>query len=313
MIVYTDSAKYADMIVTNASWRECAITSLAPAMQELSRSVFADRPVYEAEVWGGAGWPHLLIAEESERSQYDLLIELRRQGLRLPDGVLCLCGTGRGLHGLRQRPWAAEAGNIHLSVHLAPGRLATSSGIPFMVLAAISVIDTIDSVPGLSARAGIKWVNDILLDGAKVAGVLAYTEGAGQAIDAAVLGIGLNVERTPDVAATEFVPRVGSLRDFASDATTTCTQGALFERLAAFLADNYQKLLDGRARGLIDRYRERSIVLGMDVTVCVDDNSIPSETVARGTVVGIGDNLELQIAGCDTPATRGRLILNSET
>jgi len=311
MKVYTDSAKYADSILVRASWQQRDATSVPSEIKPLFAAVFAERPVYETEVWGGAGWPYLLIAETSDHSQYDLLIELRREGMHLPDGVLCLCGEGRGLHGLRQRPWAAEAGNIHLSVHLAPDRLVTSSGIPFMVLAAISVIDTIDSLSGLSARAGIKWVNDILLEGAKVAGVLAYTEGSGKAIDAAVLGIGLNVETTPEVPGTLFVPHVGSLRDFVSD-SSTCTNGSVLERLAAFLADNYRQLLAGRSEDLIDRYRDRSIAIGKYVTVYVDDVSGSEELIAKGEVTAIGDNLELSIAGRRAPVTRGRLVLGSE-
>lgn len=312
MKVYTDNPKFADLMVQGVAWRPFESAAATAEIKQLTATVFAERTFLEAEVETEQRWQHLLMAERSARSQYDILIEQRRQGLRLPDGVLCLCGSGSGLHGLRQRPWAAEAGNIHLSVHLAPDRLVTDSGIPFMVLAAVSVLDAIDSISGLTARVGIKWVNDILIDNAKVSGVLAYTEGAGRSVDAAVLGIGLNVETTPNVEATPFVPRVGSLREVSSDGNIL-SQGLVCEQLLAALDRNYQSLLDGRSEELLDRYRERSIVVGRDVTVYVDDASSSPETIARGTVERVGDNLELYMVGRDTPVSRGRLVLDSQT
>jgi BirA family biotin operon repressor/biotin-[acetyl-CoA-carboxylase] ligase len=311
MKVYTDSTNFADLMVWGATWRLYEPAAATQEIRRLNAAVFGERPVQEAEVQTRQRWQYLLASASSHRSQYDLLIDLRRQGQAFPDGVLCLAGAGNGLHGLRQRPWAAEAGNIHLSVHFVPDRLVTDSGIPFMVLAAVSVVDAIDSVSGLTETAGIKWVNDILLDNAKVAGVLAYTEGAGKSVDAAVLGIGLNVETTPTVAGTPFVPRVGAIRDFLS-APGVCTQGAVFEALIAALDHNYQLLLDGRVSDLMNRYRERSVVVGKAVTVCVDDASSPPVIIATGRVEEIGDNLELFVAGHDTPVTRGRLILESE-
>ena len=68
----------------------------------------------------------------------------------------------------------------------------------------------------------------------------------------------------------------------------------------------------GQKSELIDRYRERSVVVGKEVRVCVDDASSPSKTIAEGKVQNIGDNLELYLAGRDAPVTRGRLILESE-
>ena len=312
MIVYTDSTNFAERLIPSAAWRPYQASAATLEMRHLIAGVFAEKPVYEAEVPSALRWQHLLVAETSLRSQYDLLVEQRREGNKLPDGILCLTGAGGGLHGLRQRPWAAEAGNIHLSVHLAPELSVTDSGIPFMVLAAVSVVDAIDFVSDLTTTAGIKWVNDILLDTTKVGGVLAYTEGAGRSVEAVVLGIGLNVETTPTVAGTPFVPKVGSLRDFAS-AAAACTMGLVFEKLLIALDSNYQLLLDGRSSELIDRYRERSIVVGMEVTVCADDSASPPNMIARGRVKEIGDNLELSIAGCDAPVSRGRLILDPET
>jgi BirA family biotin operon repressor/biotin-[acetyl-CoA-carboxylase] ligase len=196
-------------------------------------------------------------------------------------------------------------------VHLLPGETKIDSGIPFMVLAAISAVEAIDTMPGLDHAAGIKWVNDILIEGAKVAGVLAYSEGSGKSVDAAVLGIGLNAETTPTVEGTPFVPSVSSLGDHADD-PGSCKQSDVFQALLESLDRNYQLLLDGQERDLIERYRQRSVIIGRDVEVCSDDASSPPSVLARGRVRAIGDNLELHLDGHGEPVTRGRLILKSE-
>lgn len=311
MIVYTDSTDFADFSISGANWHPFHDSGRSPEIRELTAAAFGEKSVYVAEVPSSRRWRYLFASETSSRSQYDMLIEQRRRGGELPDGLLCLSGAGGGLHGLRNRPWAAETGNIHLSVHLTPKREGPVSGIPFMVLAAVSVLDTIDSVPALASKAAVKWVNDILIENAKVAGVLAYTEGAGQAVDAAVLGIGLNVEKTPSVAGTPFVPEVGSLRDFIPD-PAECTQERILRQLLEALDRNYDVLLQGRSVELIDRYRERSVVVGRRVKVYADDAASPPNLIAEGLVEGIGDSLELVLTGRSSAVSRGRLIIDSE-
>ena len=59
------------------------------------------------------------------------------------------------------------------------------------LVAALAVAHTVDELTG--RRALVKWPNDVLLDGRKVAGILAELKGV-----AVVLGIGLNVNQTAD-------------------------------------------------------------------------------------------------------------------
>jgi BirA family biotin operon repressor/biotin-[acetyl-CoA-carboxylase] ligase len=168
-------------------------------------------------------------------------------------------------------------------------------------------VDAIDAIPGLEESAGIKWVNDILIDGAKVGGVLAYTQSMGGAISGAVLGIGVNVETEPDIEPTPFVPQAGTLRSKASR-PEACNQQSFFAALAAALDTNYTRLLAGEYEALLERYRERSLVIGRQVTLCADKPGPELDVIARGRVSRIGDALELAIEGYEQPFTKGRLI-----
>jgi biotin-(acetyl-CoA carboxylase) ligase len=149
-------------------------------------------------------------------------------------------------------------------------------------------------------------VNDIVIGGAKVCGVLAHSQAVQKTVTGAVLGIGLNVESTPIVAPTPYTPNVASLRNFVEDASS-CSREAVFFTLIRILADNYARLLDGGYRRLLDRYCRRSGVIGKNVTVCFDDRF--RETVS-GKVERIGDELELYLENIDKPVSRGRLILD---
>jgi BirA family biotin operon repressor/biotin-[acetyl-CoA-carboxylase] ligase len=310
MVVYTDSIDFAEQAIPQAHKRWSPTANPPTDVQNLADHLYEEKGYYESSLKSETNWKYLFLVEFSPRSQYDLLIDLSRDS-SLSDGVLCLTGASDKLHGFKNRSWTASPGNTHLSVHLVPAKAMEHFGVGFTILAAVSVVDAIDGLPGLERRAGIKWVNDILIEGAKVCGVLAYTQTMKDVVSSAVLGIGLNVETTPSVDPTPYVPRVAALRDFAPD-PSTCTQGAVLEKLVHALDRNYRSYLDGGYKALIDRYRERSLVTGREVTVRSDDPSTESEVIASGRVSGLGENLELFIEGIDEPVSRGRLILHGE-
>jgi BirA family biotin operon repressor/biotin-[acetyl-CoA-carboxylase] ligase len=253
-------------------------------------------------------WTHLFLTADSAHSQCAQLIALSRSGHDIPDRTACLAGTGQGFHGFKGRPWSAAPGNIHLAVHFAPARVIERFEVAFTILAALSVVDALDEVPGLRHRSGIRWVNDIVVDDAKLGGVLAYTQTRDRTVTSAVLGIGLNVEVTPAVGLTPFVPAVSSLRDLSADGACV-TQREMLEQLLSALQRNYDRLLQTGYRPLLERYRKRSTIIGRECTVCTDESDMEIEVTATGRVIAIGDGLELHLEGERKPVTRGRLFI----
>jgi len=311
MIVYADAVAFADRVIHPARkpWASPADQGLG--VLRLCDSFYQGNRFYQSSLESDLLWKYLFLVEHAPRSHYDLLIELARGANALPDGVLCLAGSGEKFHGFKDRLWSACRGNIHLSAYVAPGKPIAQYGVGFTILAAVSVVDAIDSIPGLNAPAGVKWVNDILIEGSKVCGVVAYTQTVNGTVSAAIIGIGLNVETTPSVEPTPHVPRVAALRDFASDPSAV-TQGLVFDKLIRALDRNYKLLLEGKNGILLDHYCERSLILGRQVTVYSDESGSKSEIVTRGRVCGIGENLELFLKGASKPVWRGRLILEDE-
>ena len=311
MAVHTTSIDYAAVVLP-----EEAVSCLAPAdnmeheMASLAQAVWPGHPPIHSAPQDVFPRGHLFLSEFSAISQYDRLVELAGNGTGLPDRVACLAGSGLDFRGYKGRPWLAIPGNLHLVVHLAPSRPVDRFHVAFTVLAALSVVEALDGIPGLEGRAGIKWVNDILVEDAKVSGVLAHTQSRGDVVASVVLGIGLNVEGTPRVEPTPFVPRAAALRDFLPpgqpDAQALALQGLLHA-----LDRNYRTLLEDGFDPLLARYRDRSAILGKKVVVCSEVSDHNCRVVAEGVVSGLGEALELFLEGRPEPITLGRLAVGS--
>jgi len=309
MKVYTDSPPFAAAFLpSEVAGGLVPSAGAGPEVHPLLKGVFGNTDTLHSARWRDAFFPHLLLSEFSLGSQYDHLIELARSEAGLPNGVVCLAGSGSGFHGFKGRSWAAVPGNLHLAVHLTPNQPIDRFGVAFTILAALSVADALNQIAGLEGSARIKWVNDILLGEAKVGGILAYTQSQGATVTSAVLGIGVNVETTPSVEPTPFVPRVSSIRDFLPEDGPDVRGTALGKVLKA-LEENYRTLLKDGVSPLLERYRENSMVVGEDVTICTDASDQTQEILAEGRVLALGENLELVMEDRSEPILGGRLVM----
>jgi BirA family biotin operon repressor/biotin-[acetyl-CoA-carboxylase] ligase len=158
-----------------------------------------------------------------------------------PHGTLVTAGeqtAGRGRHG---RTWSAPAGRgllLSLVLREVPALLALAS--------AVAVADVV------GADAAIKWPNDVLVDGRKVAGILA--EGRPQE-GWAVLGIGVNVA----VREQDLPPQV------AIGAAGLGLAPAAVEPTLAALLIALERRLAQQPDAILDAYRARDGLLGREV------------------------------------------------
>lgn len=257
--------------------------------------------------WGS--WTSLLLVDEAPYSQYDRLIEFLRKGGTLPDRVACVAQTGRGFHGQRGRPWSVLRGNLHLVVHLSPLGPAKEIGLGFTLLPAVACVRAIRRLSDGAITAGIKWVNDIVVEHCKVGGFLISTQTQGDIIRDVILGMGINVDAAPEVEPTPFVPAVGCLREFERDISVASLLPALLREIY----DLYRLLLADGFRPLLREYRRYATIVGRPVRVWQDteqgtvDQLRTIPPLARGVVAAIADDLSLIIEGRREPVSRGRL------
>lgn len=309
MIIHTDSTAYAAQILgRELDWQSPPPKFTDPGLNILIERLYQERITFSTTIENHDSWRYLFMVEKAALSQYDVVVDLCKQNVELPNGLLCLAGSGEKFHGLRNRNWAALPGNIHLTAHLTPNLKMAESGIGFTILAALSVVDTIDKIPGLKDQAKIKWVNDIFLGDAKVSGFLTHTTSMEGLVTAAAIGIGLNVESTPSLTPDRYITRATSLCESVPE-SGKCSQRIVFEHLTDSLRKNYERLSSGQLPYLLDRYKERSMIIGREVKIVSDPPDGSGGEVIRGKVVEIGQNLELYLEGRDVPITRGRLVL----
>ncbi len=99
--------------------------------------------------------------------------------------------AGRGSRG---RAWVSPQGNLNLSVLLRPEPGPVEPG-RWSLLAAVALHDALAS---FAPTATLKWPNDVLLDGAKLGGILIDSQ-MGTSLEWIVIGIGVNLREAPQI------------------------------------------------------------------------------------------------------------------
>lgn len=311
MQLLTDSVAFASQIFPKAkNWTPLALdpTHAASGLGELAAHLNTGNPFFRSVDDSNRDWKFAFLVEHAPFSQFDLLLELNAANVALPDRMILLAGSGEGFHGQRKRPWTAIAGNIHLVIFFRPERKIQCYHTGFPIVAAISVVEAINDMNALSEQAAIKWVNDIVIGRAKVAGFVTHVQTLEGVVKTAVLGIGLNVGQKPEVKPGPFVPEVSSLQAKTSD-PAKYSLDVVLSHLLKQLGLNYRRLLSGQSSQLLEDYRKRCMVVGRQVRILSDSLNKEAQEIASGRVSGIGDNLELFIEGREEPIRRGRLIL----
>ncbi len=259
---------------------------------------------------GSEFWSSFHLVSKAPVSQYDVLRQVISSRKDLAGHVVCLALSGDEFHGQHGRVWAAREGNLHLSVGLRCDLDGQETGVALTMLPAVAVMDALQ---GMDARVrglnglGIKWVNDILIGGRKLGGVLSSVRSQDGRIRSAVLGIGLNVKLAPEVPPTPFTPGVTSLKDHIPLPQDGLTR--VLTLVLQAVAKRFEELEHDGPEPLLRDYRSFSLVMGRECEIRPD---VPSDGPARrGRVTAIGPDLALTLSDGPDPVTSGRLVLRT--
>lgn len=136
--------------------------------------------------------------------------------------------AGRGRAG---RHWRSLPGNLHASVVLRPAAPASvTAEIGFV--AAVAMGECVAGLLPPGSRVGLKWPNDVQVDGAKIAGLLPEAACVGPDLSWVVIGAGLNVAHAPE----DLPYRATSLRAHGAVVTPGQALEAFLAQLAHWLA-----------------------------------------------------------------------------
>lgn len=104
--------------------------------------------------------------------------------------------------GRRARAWASPRGNFHATLVMRPTEGAAVVALRSFA-AALALRDALVVLTGLDAALTLKWPNDVLLNGGKVAGILLESMSAGAGVSHLAIGIGVNLIAAPDPSLLE--------------------------------------------------------------------------------------------------------------
>jgi len=108
------------------------------------------------------------------------------------EGTVVIAGTQTAGKGRIGRTWLSPEGGLAMSIILKP----KLENLPQLVMiASLAVVRAIKQVTGVEA--GIKWPNDIMINGKKVCGILIENEVKEGRVNFADIGIGINVNFSP--------------------------------------------------------------------------------------------------------------------
>ena len=128
-------------------------------------------------------------------STSDLCRDLANNGE--PHGLAVLAHRQSEGRGSRGRGWSSPAGNLALSVLLRPSLLPRDAA-QMSLLAGVALAEATQTFAPDAALA-LKWPNDLLLNQAKLAGILIETHGADGTLDWLIIGIGVNLAHAPHI------------------------------------------------------------------------------------------------------------------
>jgi BirA family biotin operon repressor/biotin-[acetyl-CoA-carboxylase] ligase len=207
-----------------------------------------------------------------------------------PEGAVVVAehqSAGRGRWG---REWLSEPGrSLMFTVVLRPRFGVERSGL-------LTIAAGVACAEGLARRTGLpmslKWPNDVMVEGRKVAGILAESQLSGSALETAVVGMGINFEWPSDDLPEEIVARATSL-----SLATAAADGPLPGRdeVLRSILQEFEMLygLIGDAEGermILERATQRSELIGRNIEV-----RYPDDRILYGVARGIRPSGQLEV------------------
>ncbi len=224
---------------------------------------------------GNHPWASRVSVLEVAASTNTLLKTQTLQGA--PEGTAIFADRQTGGRGRMGRTFQSPGGmGIYLSVLLRPN-CPPQELMHLTCAVAVAAADAVEETCGF--RPGIKWINDLVVDGKKLGGILTelvLNPKTGLA-EGAVIGIGLNCRQR----AADFDE---SIRSMACSVEMVTGKPLDREALAAALVNALWSMELSDKAGIMARYRQDCITLGKEVSI------LRGDSVGHGKTIALDDN-----------------------
>jgi BirA family biotin operon repressor/biotin-[acetyl-CoA-carboxylase] ligase len=233
---------------------------------------------------------------DSTHSTNDVAARLAEAGAAEGTTIVAETQTaGRGRHG---RSWFSPRGaGLYVSVILRPGAEIVKEASPVSLLTLASgvvIAEAVRAATGLPAR--IKWPNDVLVGGRKLAGILAESALHGGALQFVVVGFGVNLRQA--AYPPEIASRVTSIE---AETTRPPDRALILAEIVAMMGERYADLRAGRFDAILGAWRELASLSGAPVEWDSPSGIVRgrAEDIDRhgALLVRVGGKLERIVAG----------------
>lgn len=269
---------YAIEAVPSRGYRLCAVPDL-PLVEELQAGLAVKLVGQELRY---------LAETDSTNRQACLLGESGA-----PAGTVVIADRQSAGRGRLGRQWVSPPGvNLYLSVLLRPP-LPPHAAPQLTFLSALAVARAIETVAGL--QPSLKWPNDVLVDGRKVAGLLNEMSAESDRVRFVVLGIGVNLNMTADQFPEELRMPATSLRIAGG---RPVSRAAFARELLQQLDRLYAEFLRHGPAPILAAWEAYCTLFGQPVSVDGPDGAL------CGTVAGIDRDGALLLTLADGSSER---------
>jgi BirA family transcriptional regulator, biotin operon repressor / biotin---[acetyl-CoA-carboxylase] ligase len=219
---------------------------------------------------------------QATTSTNDVVEKLARDGVK--EGVVVFAESQTRGRGRLGRKWMSPPkGGLWFSILLRPD-LRPQEATRLTIASATALRRAIEMQTGL--KPAIKWPNDLLLGGRKVAGILTELSAELDHIKYVVLGIGVDV----NLSAGDLPPE---LRKMATSLKTELGKAILRPELAVTilreLDRDYARAVSGQFTDLADEWEEHGTTLGHQVVIRMGERQV------RGRAESLGEDGELLV------------------
>jgi BirA family biotin operon repressor/biotin-[acetyl-CoA-carboxylase] ligase len=215
------------------------------------------------------------------------------------DGMTVVTGRQTAGRGRLGRNWESPADKgIYMSVVLRPTLPPAETQI-FTLAAAVAAVNAIKKTTHL--HPGIKWPNDLVIEGRKVCGILLEMSSEADRVNYIIIGIGINYSQCEEDFPKELRDRAISLEIAARNPGLDAKKGekagsgkvTIIRSILCELDDIVQHILAEKNDRVLEMWRNNSVTLGREVGFKLKDIEY------TGTAVGITSDGRLEVACSD--------------
>ncbi|NHQ72943.1 biotin--[acetyl-CoA-carboxylase] ligase [Roseovarius gahaiensis] len=200
-----------------------------------------------------------------------------------PEWILALTQTAA--RGRRGRPWTNPPGNFAATLVMRPTESPDQVALRSFV-GSLAVFDAVVAATGRADGVALKWPNDVLLNGGKLAGILLESAGSSAGLSYFAIGVGVNLAQAPSPDQVE--PQALRPVSLLSETGASVTPEAFLDLLAPAYARYEDQFRTYGFAPIRRAWLDRAAKLGQAITARTARESIKGtfETVdASGNLV----------------------------